>query len=102
MTPVILAVSVNIISAILALLAGGAWIKSAQAFVPAPSGVGTGAVLGGKIYDKDVNGRKFDVLETIKLQSLWNRRAAWLAAASALCQFLSVALSVISDTARSN
>lgn len=78
------------LSAAFAILAAVAWITSTIVFVPAPPGVGLGAVLGGNIYDKDRWGRPYDVVETLKKQSRWNQYAAWAAAAAAVFQALAI------------
>jgi hypothetical protein len=76
----------NVLSAICAIAAGVAWVRSTIVWVKAPPDRGLGGVIGGNIYDEDKHGRRYDVLKTIKKQSSWNRIAAWFAAASALFQ----------------
>ena len=86
----------NAVSAVAALAAGGLWIRSATVSAPAPQNVGMGAVLDGGIYDKDNAGAKIDVLETSRLQSRWNRRAAIAAACAAGFQAIAAGLGYFS------
>jgi hypothetical protein len=73
-----------IISAILAVIAAVTWHRSATIWVPAPAGVDKGHVPGRGLYDDDASGRRYDVIETIKAQSRWNRIASISAAGAAV------------------
>jgi hypothetical protein len=89
-----ISIMANLLSAVLALAAGLAWVLSARASVGAPAEYGIGATIGGRIYDTDGTGGKINVLATMRKQSRWNRRAAWLAAAAALAQSAGIGLSI--------
>jgi len=82
---------INIASAALAVLAAIAWIISAHVTVvyngkaairpPGPS-LPNPALL----YGANRRGQQIDLIPTLKKQSQWNSRAAWLAAGAALLQ----------------
>jgi hypothetical protein len=73
-----------LISAFLAVVAAATWHRSATIWVPAPAGVEKGHVPGRGIFDDDTSGRRYDVVETIKAQSKWNRIASISAAGAAI------------------
>lgn len=65
------------------------WFMSARAEVPAgPDTAGVGALLDGGLVVKNANGDRVDLIDTMVLQSKWNRWAAIAAAISAGAQCL--------------
>jgi hypothetical protein len=66
------------------------WVMSARAEVPAGANTaGVGALLDGDIVIKNTSGERIDLIDTIALQSKWNRWAAITAAIAAGVQALS-------------
>ena len=80
----------NVASAIAAMFSGYYWLKAATVSVQAPTGAGMGAVLDGGIYDKDDEGKLFDVLKTARLQAGWNKKAAFAAFGAAALQVIAM------------
>lgn len=82
---------INVASAAFAVFAAIAWIKSAYVTVvydgkPAVRSPGPALPNPALLYDVNKNGQQIDLIPTLKKQSLWNSRAAWLAAVAALLQ----------------
>lgn len=84
----------NTISAILALLAAAAWVKSSRVVViydggpvPRPPGLLPQPAI---LFEKDAKGREVELIGTLKRQSRWNGYAARLAAAAAFFQALAL------------
>jgi hypothetical protein len=89
----------NTISAILALLAAAAWIRSSRVVViydggpvPRPPGSLPRPAL---LYEMDAEGREVELIGTLRRQSKWNGYAAMLAAAAAFFQALVLIAPVI-------
>jgi hypothetical protein len=67
------------------------WVMSAKAEVAAkPDTAGFGALLGGDIVIKNAAGQRIDLIDTIAMQSKWNRWAAVFAAIATGAQVLAV------------
>ena len=87
----------NLLSAGFAILAAGSWIYSSMVKGyptdnPEPRPPGTSYPTPQLGMGRDRNGRQYELSATLRLQSKWNSYAAWLAAAAALCQALTVIL----------
>lgn len=83
--------ALNLLSAIFALLAAGAWIRSTRVREyptdkPEPRPPGSSYPTPQIGFGRDKEGRQYELFATIRLQSRWNAYAAWLAAAAAVCQ----------------
>lgn len=67
------------------------WVMSARAEVAAkPDTAGVGALLGGNIVIKNAAGQRIDLIDTMAMQSKWNRWAAMFAALATGGQLLAV------------
>jgi hypothetical protein len=67
------------------------WVMSARAEVRAkPGTAGVGALLGGDIVIKNASGQRIDLIDTMAMQSKWNRWAAIFAALATSAQVLTV------------
>ena len=87
----------NTASALLALLAAIAWIRSSRVVViydgkPAIRPSGASLPSPALLYGVDKNGRQVDLIPTLKEQSKWNSYAALLAAGAAMFQALGIAV----------
>ena len=78
----------NVISAALALASGAFWSKSALSSVSAPYGMPPGVHFGPDVAVQDDIGRVISLYASIREQSRWSKRAAFLAAGAAFCQVL--------------
>ncbi|WP_448035164.1 hypothetical protein [Bradyrhizobium liaoningense] len=74
--------TIDILTAVCAIVAAGLWIKSAHVQVWADGQAGPKAT--NMVIEK--NGRKYDVTGTAEEQSMWSAYAAYAAAAAALLQ----------------
>jgi hypothetical protein len=91
------ATNMNIISAILALIAGCAWVRSSRVTViysggavPSPRGSLPHPALS---YGLDRKGRQIELIGTLQKQSKWNACAAGFAAGAAAFQAVAALLS---------
>jgi len=74
---------------LLSLVSGGLWIRSATArVIHDDDKVDEWGMKPMAIID-NVGGKEVNVLETAKLQSKWNRLAAWFAGGAAIAQAIS-------------
>ena len=81
----------NLVSALFALLAAGAWVYSSSVkgyptATPEPRGPGPSYATPQLGMGRDRNGRQYELTATLRLQSKWSGYAAWLAAVAALFQ----------------
>ena len=74
----------NTLVATASLLAAGLWYKSATVQVLSPNTSGWGSLVGGYIVVPGPRNERVDLVQTVRLQSIWNRRAAVSAALAAL------------------
>jgi uncharacterized membrane protein YbhN (UPF0104 family) len=87
---------INIAGIIAAIMSGAFWVRAAYAKVeakpPASEGVGFG---GSPVNVKDHTGTVLDFLQTYRLQSKWNARAALTSAATATLAGIAFLLAAI-------
>ena len=86
----------NLLSAVFAVLAAGAWIYSSRVKGyptenPEPRPPGPSYPTPQLRMGQDTRGRQFELFATLRLQSKWNGCAALLAAAAALLQSAAIA-----------
>ena len=83
----------NTIVLVSAAVSAFCWFMSARAEVPAEANTaGVGALLDGGIVVKNAKGDRVDLIDTMVLQSKWNRWAAIAATISAATQCLTAYL----------
>jgi hypothetical protein len=100
-TNIVLTVILNIFSALFAILAALAWIRSSRVRkfyaggpIPRPPGSLPQPAL---LLEMDAQGRQVELIGTLRRQSTWNGYAASLAAAAATFQALSIASAIFAQ-----
>jgi hypothetical protein len=74
----------NVLTALVSLAAAVCWVKSATSKVLSPDTQGWGALIGGFVIVRGPNDERIDLAESVKLQSIWNQRAAIITAIAAV------------------
>lgn len=74
----------SVVAAIVAAVGAFFWYKSAVVSVLSNDTQGWGALLEGAVVVKGPNGERIELVETTRLQSIWNKRAAIASAIAVL------------------